>query len=48
MPNWYRILCFFQIHRRCIKEEDGLHCIDCGHFEDKATVLANMHAGGGW
>ena len=42
------VLSFKTVHLRTVWEEDGIHCVDCGFFKDKAEHQADMHAGGGW
>lgn len=50
--NWFFwLVChlsFKLVHLRTEWKDDGIHCIDCGHFKDKATHQADLHAGGGW
>lgn len=53
--DWIHLLCllvckvtFGTIHIRAEWKDDGIHCVDCGFFKDKATHMADMHAGGGW
>jgi hypothetical protein len=35
-------------HLRCMWDDDGITCIDCGHFKSKYEHLADLNAGGGW
>ncbi len=36
-------------HLRCLWTDEGIQCVDCGYFKDKAEHMADMHAGsGGW
>lgn len=52
MPSWlYKLICwgsFKTIHLRTKWDDKGITCIDCGHFKDKATYIADREAGGGW
>lgn len=34
-------------HLRCIWDDDGIHCVDCGHFRSKYEYMADLHGGGG-
>ena len=43
---WY-ICCHLGLHWRCLFEEEGVRCIDCGYFRSKAEVMADWHAGFG-
>lgn len=48
MNKLLRILCFFGIHMKTLWKDDGIHCVICGYFKDKAEHQADLHAGGGW
>jgi len=40
------LACHMGWHLRCVRRDDGFHCIDCGYFKSKAEYLADLHAGG--
>ena len=49
--KWAWLVChlsFKTIHLRTKVGVDGIYCVDCGYFKDKASHMADMHAGGGW